>query len=198
MKPILALLGALIVAAPTCVAAQESLSAIPATGRGIRHVLYVAIKSDNPDLTGSAHNSPDADAATITVKIRISDHSPETNFFGEVPTTVPHLDLINGSHEQKVWEDAACHHERGFPKMTVVSVNGSMMEGQQKFTVDAHIRRIGLPLPGDEVMEASSLAFGRDGRGSFIETRTETRQSCLSVDLKMYMLPCGLGSTATR
>jgi hypothetical protein len=136
--------------------------------------------------------------AMLTVKIRISDHSPETNFFGDVPATVSDFDPIKESREQKVWEDANCHHERGFPKMTVISVGGSMMDGQRKFTVDAQIRRIGLPLPVDEVMPANRLAFGTDDRGSFVETRTETKRSHVLVDLKMYLLPCDLQSTAPR
>jgi len=198
VKLTLALLGALMVAAPNCIAAQDSRSPVTADRPGVTHALYVTIKSDDPDLTDSQHSSVEGHTATLTAKIRISDHSQETNFFGDVPATVSDFDPIKGSREQKVWEDAECHHERGFPKMTVVSIAGSIMNGQHKLTIDARARRIGLPLPADEVMAANRLAFGTDGRGSFVESHTGTKKSRILVDLKMYLLPCDIRSTEAR
>ena len=61
VKTVLALFGALIVAVPNCVTAQETLGIPSATTRGMRHILYLTIKSDDPDLrflrqgTGEPH-----------------------------------------------------------------------------------------------------------------------------------------------
>ena len=195
-KIILALFGALIGALPNCVAAQETPSMPSATTRGIIHILYLTAKIDDPDLRRQSSGEPGV--ATLTVKIRITDHSQETKFFGDVPATVSDFDPIKGSREQEVWKDAECHHERGLPKMTIISVDGQMTTGQQKLTIAARRRALGLLLPKDEVMTAKRVISGTDDRGSFIATRTETKQSRLAVDLKLYLLPCDLQSTRTK
>ncbi len=41
-------------------------------------------------------------------------------------------------------------------------------------------------------MASKRLASGSDDVGPFIATRTETKQSRLFVDLKLYILPCDL------
>ena len=133
--------------------------------------------------------------ATLTVKVRISAHSQETNFFGDVLATVSGFDLGKGSREKEIWKDAQCHHERGFPKLTVTSVDGSIATEQKNVPVTARFRRLGLLLPGDEVMAAKGLTFGTDEVGKFIATRTETKQSHLIVDLKLYILPCQLSAS---
>jgi hypothetical protein len=198
LKVILALFGALIVALPNCVAAQETPSKTSAITRGIRHLLYLTIKSDDPDLHFVRQSSGEKHAATLTVKIRISDHSQETNFNGDVSATAFDFDPISGSREQEVWKDAECHHERGFPKMTVIGVDGQITNRQQKLIIAASYRRLGLLLPRDEVMAAKRLAAGTDDLGSFVATRTETKQSHLLVDLRLYLLPCDLQPALTN
>ncbi len=170
LKVILALFGALIVAVPNCVTAQETPSTPSVTTRGIRHILYLTVKSDDPDLRFLQRGSGESHTATLTVKIRISDHSQETNFYGDVPATVSDFDPIKGSREQEVWQHTECHHERGFPKITVISVDGQITNGQQKLTTAARYRRFGLLLPRDEVMAAKRLVGGTDDHGSFVAT----------------------------
>ena len=169
-----------------------------ADASGVINVLYVRIKSDADAVSSVPKgNSNDARSATLTVKIRLSAHSRETNFFGDVPATISNFDPIKGSHAQEVWKDAKCHHERGgFPKMTVLSVDGLIMDGEKKLPVAARYRWIGLLLPGDEVMPAKPLIRGTDDIGPFIATHTETKRSHLAVDLKLYMLPCTLSVSA--
>lgn len=174
--------GALVVTAPNW-ARGGDLS-------GVINVLYVTIKSD-ADSGVAKPSSNDERSATLTVKIRLSAHSRETNFYGDVPATISNFDPIKGSHAQEVWKDAKCHHERGgFPKMTVLSVDGLIMDGEKKLPVAARYRWIGLLLPGDEVMPAKPLFRGTDDIGPFIATHTETKRSHLAVDLKLYTLPC--------
>jgi hypothetical protein len=45
-------------------------------------------------------------------------------------------------------------------------------------------------------MMAKRLASSTDDVGPFIATRTETKQSRLFVDLKLYILPCSLTAAA--
>jgi hypothetical protein len=195
----LAACAVLVLAASSFAAAQ---SAVP----GVKHVLYMSIRSDDPDLQ-RADNSGAKDTqasqdqaskqtpkASLRVVVRLSDHSQETSFFGDVPASIANFDLAKGSPEQLIWQDERCHHERGFPRMLVMAVDGEIAHGSGKQSdnqlVEARPRHIGLRIPWDEIMMASSLQFGTDDRGPFIETRTQTKESRLVVDLKMYMMPC--------
>lgn len=159
---------------------------------GVRNLLYVAIKSD-ADLAVPKSTSNEPRSASLTVKIRLSAHSRETNFFGDVPATISNFDPAKGSYEQEVWKDARCHHERGgYPKMTVISVDGFIKNGEERLPIAARYPWIGLLLPGDIVMPAQRLIRGTDDVGPFIATHTETRKSRIGIDLKLYMLPCTL------
>jgi hypothetical protein len=194
----------LMLAAFTFAAAQgtahDPQSAVP----GVKHVLYLSVKSDDPDLqtgdgTGAQNlqaskdqTSKEIPKATLRVVVRLSDHSQETSFFGDVPSGTINFDLMKGSPEQQIWQDERCHHERGLPRMLVMTVDGTIARGSEKQAVEARRRHIGLPIPWDEILMASALQFSADDRGRFIETRTPTKESRLSVILKMYMLPCEL------
>jgi hypothetical protein len=189
LVPAVVLTGALILAAPNWAAAQETSSIRGAGEGGIRHILYVTIKSD-PNSSVLQQSSDEPITATLTVKTRISAHSQETNFYGDVPATVSDFNPVKGSREQEVWKDAQCHHERGFPKLSVINVDGSITSAQKSLPIAARFRWLGRLLPGDEVMAGKRLASGSDDVGPFIATRTETKQSRLFVDLKLYILPC--------
>ena len=124
--PFIVFFGALVVIAANRASAADA--------SGVINVLYVTIKSD-ADLGVVKPSSTDARSATLTVKVRLSAHSRETNFYGDVPATISNFDPIKGSHAQEVWKDAKCHHERGgFPKMTLLSVDGFIMDGDKKLS----------------------------------------------------------------
>ena len=140
--------------------------------RGIRHILYLTIKSD-PDSGLIRPNSGEPVAATLTIQTRISAHSQESNFYGDVAALVSNFDPSKGSREQEVWRDASCHHERGIPKISVINVDGLIADGQTKFRIAARFRWIGRLLPTDEVMPGKRLFTATDAIGPFIETRTQ-------------------------
>jgi hypothetical protein len=188
---------ALIFAAHNFAAAQAAPDEQPSATRGVRHIVYLTVKSDDPDLQkadGAAGQEDEAaketPKATLKLTLRISDHAQETSFFGDVPITAANFDPVKGSPEQEVWQDERCHHERGFPRVLLMAVDGLIAHGSDKQLVEARPRHIGLPVPWDEIMMASSLQFSADDRGPFIETGTQTKESHLSVVLKIYMLPC--------
>jgi hypothetical protein len=190
-KSLLVLVGSLIVVAANCAVAQNTSSISGDRMRGIRHVLDLTIKSD-PTSLSLQKNSDESPLATLAVTMRISAHSKETNFFGYVHTTVSDFNPITGSREQEVWKDAKCHHERGFPKITVLYVDGSVTTGQVKSGINARYRQVGLPLPPDEVLPSIRLASGIDKIGPYMASRTKTKSSHLFLDLKLHILPCEL------
>ena len=85
---IIALFGSVTFAACGLAAAQ-GISGEPPF---IKHALYLSIESDNPELQNGGPAK-----ATLTVTVRLSDHSRETNFFGDVPATITDFDPVKGS-----------------------------------------------------------------------------------------------------
>jgi hypothetical protein len=202
-----ALSAAFMFAAITFTAAQGAAQSPQSAARGVKHVLYLSVKSDDPDMQNSSNAgalndqaskdqaskdraSKETPATALRFIVRLSDHSQETSFFGDVPVSITNFDLAKGSPEKLIWQDERCHHVRGFPRMLLMAVDGVIAHGSDKQAVEARPRQIGLPIPWDEIMMASGLQFSTDDRGPFIETRTRTKESRLGVDLKMYMLPC--------
>jgi hypothetical protein len=187
-KSALAAFGAIAIgAALGCTV--DKLSAEPV--RGVQHVLYLAVGS-NP---GSQQGQREGDGevkSRLTVSVRISAHSQETNFFGVVHANIPEFDLAKGSKFLEIWRDQRCHHERGFPKITVTNIDGLVKSGQWTDPVAARTRILGLLLPSDEVLASRRVGDGADNLGPYIETQTETKKSRLSVDLKLYILRCDL------
>ena len=195
-KQILAVAGVLV-AAPSYANGEDATGALAATPRGIEHVLYLTIKSDPASPLLAQAGAQDI-TAKLAVTLRISAHSREANFFGLVPATVPEFDLVKGSKDKLVWRDGKCHHERGFPKITVTNIDGAVTSGQQKHPIGARWRVIGLFLPRDEVMTSKRMGNSTDEIGPYVAIRTETKQSRLLVDLKLYILPCDLTVAAQR
>ncbi|HEX3282125.1 MAG TPA: hypothetical protein VHR36_12905 [Pyrinomonadaceae bacterium] len=196
LKPVLAVAG-VVISASNFASGEEASGAHAAILRGIEHVLYLSVKSDSasPLLTQASGGEV---TAKLTVTLRISAHSQETNFFGSVPAMVSDFDLAKGSQDQVVWRDGKCHHERGFPKITVTNIDGFVISAQQKHAIGARWRVIGLFLPRDEVMTSRRIGASADKIGSYIATRTETKQSRLLVDLRLYILPCDLTVAAQQ
>ena len=195
------LCAALTFAALDFAAAQRTGASSQSSAPGVKHVLYLSVKSDDPGLESaddagvpndhaSKQTNKETRKATLRIVVRVSDHSQETSFFGDVPIRIADFDLTKGSSEQPIWQDERCHHERGFPRILVMTVDGESGHGSDKRVIEARRRHIGLPIPQDEILAASALQFSADDRGRFIETRTPTKESRLVVDLKMYMLPC--------
>jgi hypothetical protein len=200
LAPILAAFGLIVAAASGRAIAEEAPAAAKTptvNPQGIEHVLYLTIRADpaSPLLT-QANGQPVP--ARLLVNVRISAHSVETNFFGFVPVTVPEFDLAKGSEDQLIWRDGKCHHERGYPKITVTGVEGLVTSGQEKHSVAARWRMLGLFLPRDEVMASRRMDSGTDNIGQYIASRTETKQSRLLLDQKLYILPCDLGVRPQR
>jgi hypothetical protein len=188
---------------PNCAGADEGPKTAAVKVKGIEHVLYLAVRPDPASpLLRQAYGQPIPAGHPITAKfvvsVRISAHSQETNFFGTVPATVAEFDLAKGSKDQPIWRDGKCHHERGYPKISVTGVEGLVTSGQEKHSVAARWRVLGLFLPRDEVLASKRIDNGTDNIGSYIATRTETKQSRLFLDLKLYILQCDLAVTPQR
>lgn len=161
---------------------------------GIRFQIKASIKS----ATGTPYVSRDDDnsAASLDVKLRISAHATESNYFGVNTETFPAFRLSEGSVERLFWQDAACHQRRGLPKVTVTAIDGSMQTENGQIDVAARPRQIGKLVPADEISAGSRLPGGADQDGPFIAFSSQTNTSHLVVDVKVYTLDCLLTGVA--
>jgi hypothetical protein len=190
-KPILVVIGIFLGAVPCSTAEEARAGAKAANNPGIEHVLYLSVRA-SPDSLQWRQKRGDPLTARLSVNVQISAHSRESNFYGMVTSKLSEFDLVKGSRSQEVWRDKNCHHERGFPKITVTSVEGLVTTGEEKRPIYARVRKVGLLLPRDEVLAARKLGASTDEIGSYVATRTETKKSRLFVELKLYTLPCEL------
>ena len=103
----------------------------PATGRpvdyqksGIRFQIRASIKAGPDSPYGKRDNN--GSRASLDVKLRISAHATESNYFGVVSETFSNFRPNEGSEEKLFWQDGRCHQRRGLPKTTVTSIDGSI------------------------------------------------------------------------
>ncbi|MDI1346753.1 MAG: hypothetical protein PSV22_22055 [Pseudolabrys sp.] len=161
---------------------------------GIRFQIKASIKA----APGSPYVKHDDDksAASLDVKLRISAHATESNYFGVNTETFPAFRLTEGSVERLFWQDAACHQRRGLPKVTVTAIDGSMQTENGRVDVAARPRRIGKLVPADEISAGRRLPGGADKIGPFIAFSSQTNASHLVVHVKVYTFDCPLKDAA--
>jgi hypothetical protein len=165
---------------------RASAQLSPVDQSGVKHFITAAIA---PAPIG---NEPEPHITGLQVRVRISDHARETQYFGDVPVIWPEFSASKGAPEQRIWEDQACHQRRGLPKATVLAIEGTLATEERRLAVSARRRHIGQKVPSDEIRQAQSLLDGRDTLGRYLAFQTETMQSHLILLLKIYVADCKL------
>jgi hypothetical protein len=138
----------------------------------------------------------DHGVASLTVKIRISSHARESQFFGTISKNFSDFSLNAGSATKLFWQDPRCHQRRGLPKTTVIGIDGSIVTAKEEINVHARPRQLGLLLPADEITQEIRQPSGDKSDGPLIDFRSRTERSHLLVDVKIYAFSCDL--TAAR
>jgi len=157
---------------------------------GIRFQIKAAIKAD--PATAYAGPTGDRSRASLAVKLRISSHARESQFFGVVSRNFSVFSPSSGSAEKLFWQDTTCHQRRGLPKTTVVAIDGSITRDGTQIQVHARPRQLGLLLPKDEITQGIQFA----PKDALIAYRSRSTSSGLLVDVKIYAFDCDL--TVTR
>jgi hypothetical protein len=139
-----------------------------------------------------ARQNYDQSKASLDVKIRISAHATESNYFGVVSETFSNFRPNEGSEEKLFWQDGRCHQRRGLPKTTVTAIDGSIDNERAKTGIAARPRHLGVLLPSDEITAGTRLSYGADNAGRFMAYRSQTKASHLFVDVKVYVIDCDL------
>jgi hypothetical protein len=180
--------AALATAAVFCTIAYPARGENPipdSTGQGVRHQIYVAVA------VGAASPLRQLAArATLTVLLRISDHARDANFYGTVPATFADFAISERPPEKLVWEDRACHHERGLPTTTVFALNGLIAQQRDESIISAQPRHLGKTLPADEIVPQQAFMMGSDRTGKFLVQHMITRQSQIQIEVKLYAVDC--------
>lgn len=156
---------------------------------GVRHVLKASLAIDARSPHANVDGGLDAD---LRASIRISDHSPEADFFGTVVVDFSGRDLISPPPARTIWEAARCHRNRGLPKITVTGIEGKISTGSETSQIKAVSRRIGKRMPDDEIIVTSRVLKAGADRMSEIGIRAETKATRLVLDLRLTSLPCTL------
>ena len=168
---------------------MPSPGAIDFKKSGTKFEIKISVKGD----PASADRADDRGMASVTVKLRISAHASESQFFGEVTQDVDFFDLaaVEGSPEVSVWKEAQCHQRRGLPKVTVVAIDGSIAAAKKQMPIQARPRLLGKRLPADEISQGTQLpVFDRNGAAMGYRSRSKT--SRLLVDVRIYAVDCDL------
>lgn len=163
---------------------------------GIRFQILASIKATSRVV--SNRRDDDRNRASLAVKLRISAHAVGSNFFGEIAEVYSGFHLNDGSGDKLFWQDAVCHQRRGFPKITVVAVDGSIGTGSGSLAIKARPRHIGLPLPDDEIGPGRRLPAIVGQGQTVIVYRSLTRSSHLEVDVKTVAIDCELTGGAAQ
>lgn len=159
-----------------------------ATSRGVKHALKASLALANKSpLLKEPSNLP---VMNLRVSVRISDHAPDSDFFGTVTVDFSDLDM---QHEiaKTMWQARKCHRDRGWPKITVTGIEGTVSDGQMKTSIAAIPRHIGKLMPADEIVVTKQLPRA-NGNFDRFEMRAETKSTRLMLDLQLTAIRCKL------
>ena len=138
----------------------------------------------------------DRSRASLDVKLRISSHAVESNYFGVNTESFSDFQMAKGSEESLFWQDDRCHQRRGLPKLTVTAIDGSIEAEGGRIDVAARPRQLGRHLPADEISAGTPLPSGVNKTGRFIAFNAQTTKSHLVVNVKVYTIDCPLRAVA--
>lgn len=178
--------------------AKDEAKPVSAAGqRGTRFEIAASVKAD--PASQYVKQVYDGSRASLTVKIRISAHAAEADFFGEVSERFEGFALNEGAPERRIWREDKCHQKRGLPKMTVTAIDGTITTQKGPMQVEARPRILGLRLPQDEISQETRLSSGAADPNLAMTYRLKTRLSHLLVDIRLFAFDCNLpaGGTST-
>lgn len=155
---------------------------------GIRHALTAALVS-LPKSDGAEWENL---ALKLWLKVRVSDHSQEADFFGIVAAEFSAADHATPAVEKPVWQAARCHQDRGFPRIKVMGIEGFLLRGAAREDIAALPRRIGKVVPSDEIMVVKRPSQRSGGQPGDIVFQAQTQRSLLVFELRLRSTRCEL------
>ena len=175
-------------------AAPAEETALAQAHQGVRHILFATFVA-KPGFAPEAAKDGKQEQPSQTrlwLKIRVSDHALEADFFGVVAGEFTDADLGPPAVEKTIWQAARCHSNRGFPKMTVIGIEGAVSKGQERQSIAALPRRIGKMMPADEIMLNKPVRPVPAGLANEIAVRAETKLSGVAFELRLKAVGCEL------
>lgn len=158
-----------------------------AASRGVRHVLKASLAlPDKSPLLKEPTSKPEMN---LRMSVRISDHAPDADFFGVVTVEFTGSDLPPPGVEKTVWQAGKCHQDRGWPKITVIGIEGTVSDGEAKTSIAGIPRHIGKLIPADEIVVTKRLPRANSNFDG-LEIRAETKATRLVLDLRLTAVRC--------
>ncbi len=166
--------------------------ATPPIEMGVRHEVRASLSVDKDAAGVKSAGTPVA--AEVRVTFQISDHAPDADFFGVEVGDFQLTQASLSAPQQLIWADRSCHHDRGFPKVSIPKIEGSLTIDGSRTTVAAAPRKIGKHLEADEITVRRLFAYVRQGATNVFAMRATTKGTHLMVDFEIVTAPCALGS----
>ena len=157
---------------------------------GVRHALIAAIEADQD----AAAPKQDVEAlnSTVDILVRVLDYATDSRFFGVVDGKFSNFDLSKGAAAQEIWADRKCHQKRGFPRIWVLAINGTIARGEMVLNVAAVPRHIGELVPRDEVVTQRDPHVDLNDPNQNLVTLARTTDSRLRIELTIKSTKCRL------
>lgn len=153
---------------------------------GVRHqiIAWVQAARDSP------YANATAPTASLRLRVQVSDHAPDFSFYGVIAAELTEFAPSAGSAEKIIWENARCHRERGYPKLSLIGVEGEIATAGGATLIAAYPRQRGLRMPKDEITVQKDIAAERPP--VILAIRAETKTSKLRVNLRLLRFWCML------
>jgi hypothetical protein len=182
----------LLLVGMTCIA--NPAVAQTGTPPGVKHRLEVSMSVDRE--APALKENRDRPRADVKLRVRISDHAIDSDYFGMVTFDFASADPANDIRVKTIWEDPGCHIDRGLPKISIVDIQGSLAGADKKFVVAAVPRHVGKHIPDDEIIARpvpqSSQRPRKPDEQQGISLRARTQRSGIQASLDLIATRCAL------
>jgi len=161
---------------------------------GIKHRLEASFALDNTASPAGEHRSQAR--ADLTMRVHVSDHAIDSDYMGVVTVDLKSVDAEQDGKAKTIWEDVACHRDRGLPKFFIMDIRGSIAADGKKLEVMAVPRRVGKHVPDDEVVVQRLLPDSArprtPGEELGVIVRAQTKRSQIRINLGLTATRCSL------
>jgi len=175
------LLFCLLFGLPAAAVSGPAVTAAPLDG--VRHSVEVSIAAE------SDNEAPVR--GSLGLSMHIASFTKQADFSKTLTVIFENADLGGGS-PQKVWEEPSCHERRGYPRIWLDELRGTVTRGGEKIDVVAIPRHLGQLLPKDELRVGQPVSANGDDFHQERVYRSRTVGSRLMVDVKLTSIACRL------
>lgn len=161
----------------------------PAVVGGIRHEVMAQVTAESRAATAGAREGQVP--SNIRISVKIVEFTPDTRFYSVVTADFGDVLEAHDGAGRPIWADTTCHRDRGLPKVSLLSVEGTIEGGLDGVRVSATPRRIGQRIPNDEIIVQKQV-HDEGASSSDLDMVALTKASRLRIRLSLISRKCNL------